>query len=273
MNRLDTIFSATRASRRGALILYLTAGYPNAGTTRELLRVLPAAGADIIELGVPFSDPIADGPVIQRASSVALENGMTLDGALTLSSEFRANDSKTGLVFFGAYNPFAARGDAQAARLVAAAGGDGILAADLPVEESGPLRDACAARGMHLISLVAPTTPSERMKKIASASSGFLYCISRRGVTGAQNVAASESAADYLARLRGVTELPLALGFGISTPEHVREAVAAGADGIVVGTALINVIDRAVEEGTAIAPAVAEYVRSLAAATATEVNA
>ncbi len=263
VNRIDALFAESRG-RRALLVAYLTAGYPDAGTSARLLHAAAEGGADIIELGVPFSDPIADGPVIQHASKVALERGMTYNGACALAHEWRARWPRPALVMFGAANPFAVRGEARAAAMAADAGADGILAADLPVEEAGPMREACRERGLHLVSLVAPTTPTERMRRIARESSGFLYCIARRGITGTHATAPVESTREYIARVRGATDLPLALGFGISTPHAAAEAAAAGADAVVVGTALISEVDRATAAGEDPAEAVRRMVAALA---------
>ncbi|MDX2176813.1 MAG: tryptophan synthase subunit alpha [Candidatus Sumerlaeia bacterium] len=268
-NRIDRVFAEARTSGRAALLVYLTAGYPDAAASRSILSAIAAEAplVDLLEWGIPFSDPIADGPVIQRASTVALNGGMTLDLALSMLAEFRALDDATAAILFGAVNPFLARGYEAFAIRAASAGADGVLAADVPVEEAAPLRGHCLANGLHLISLVAPTTPTERAARIADASSGFLYCIARKGVTGAQRAGGGD-AAEYLARLRHATALPLALGFGISTPEHVAAATAAGADGVVVGTAVIQEIDRARDAGEDVPSAVVRFLRSLREATA-----
>jgi tryptophan synthase alpha chain len=265
MNRIDSAFARGRERGRALLAVYLTAGYPDAATTARLLKALPAAGVDLIELGVPFSDPIADGPTIQRASTAALAAGMTLDGVWALQRGMRTHDTTTPVVLFGALNPFELRGHERAARASAEAGADGILAADLPVEESAPLRQACRAHGLHLVNLIAPTTPQERARTIAAAASGFLYCIARLGVTGtAASAAPAPPMADYIARIRAVTALPLALGFGISTPEQVRVAVHAGADAVVVGSALIECLDAAARDGADPVERACTMVRGLA---------
>lgn len=263
LNRIDRLFADCKERKRAALVLYLTAGFPDAETTRALLPVLADSGADLIELGVPFSDPIADGPVIQRASTEALAAGMTFDGALALLAEFRRTH-ETPVVLFGALNPFQAKGLAASAEASAVAGADGILAADLPVEEADEFRRALWTRGLHLISLVAPTTTPERAKSIAEASSGFLYCISLRGVTGVRTQVATDMRT-YVAQLREATSLPLALGFGIAKPEHVRSSVDAGADAVVVGSALIQKIEELNAAGADVKAGVAEFVRGLAA--------
>ena len=262
-NRIDELFERCRAENRGALVLYLTSGFPNAEVTRRILPVLAEAGCDLVELGIPFSDPIADGPTIQRASTVALEAGMTFPQALEILAEFRAT-RQMPVILFGALNPFLVRGFEEASQLSAKAGADGVLAADLPVEEAGELRETLFRQNMHLINLIAPTTPSPRIRRIAEQSSGFLYCIALKGTTGARTAFAAD-AREYLARVRNETDMPLALGFGISQPEHVRTSIDAGADAVVVGSALINLIDDCVRNGRDLETEVANYVHSLAA--------
>lgn len=262
-NRIDRVFARARDENRAALILYLTAGFPDAETTRRLLPVLADSGCDLIELGVPFSDPIADGPTIQQASAEALENGMTLEGTLNILRDFRA-EFETPVVLFGAFNPFHHHGIVESARMAAEAGADGFLAADLPLEEAGPFRDACRQSGLHLISLVAPTTPTGRIASYGRVSSGFVYCISVKGITGARQTM-SEEVAPYLDRVRSATDLPIAVGFGISEPDQAA-ALATHADGIVVGSALINLIARCVGEGRDLENEVSQYVRSLVSA-------
>ena len=262
-NRIDGLFERCRRENRAALVLYITSGFPHAETTSKLLPILADAGCDLIELGVPFSDPIADGPTIQRASTISLERGMTLPQTLDILKGFR-KVSDVPVVLFGALNPFLIRGLEHAAEMSAEAGADGVLAADLPLEESAEFRPHLQAAGLHLINLVAPTTPNDRVRQIAEQSSGFLYCIALKGVTGARKDLASD-AKGYVARLRGQTTLPLALGFGISRPEHVRAAVDAGADAVVVGSALIDAIEKAVSSGADLEKEIGGYVRSLAA--------
>lgn len=260
-NRLDTLFAKCRAENRAALILYLTAGFPTAAHTRRLLPVLAEAGCDLVELGIPFSDPIADGPVIQRASAVALDAGMTYPQALDMMSEFRRSH-QTPVIFFGAYNPFLYRGMDQVADDLAKAGAEGILAADLPLDESGEVRDVLASRNLHLVTLVAPTTPERRLASFADQCTGFIYCISYKGTTGTQEVT-TDLISDYLGRLRRHLSIPLALGFGIKRPADVRTAVDTGADAVVVGTALIECIEKAIAEGADLEKTVFDYVSSL----------
>lgn len=263
-NRLDEVFVRCREENRAALVLFLTAGFPNLEMTRKLLPVIAEAGCDILELGVPFSDPIADGPVIQHSSAVALAAGTTFPKTLDALKELRTVSSMP-VVMFGALNPYLARGFDNSARMIAEAGGQGVLAADLPSDEADEFRETLNNHGLHLITLAAPTTPDKRLGKITQNSSGFIYCIAMKGTTGAQQGVQSTAKA-YLDRLRTHTNLPLALGFGISTPEHVAAATAAGADGIVVGSALIRVIQDAQDQGKDVPAAVGSYVRSLVAA-------
>jgi tryptophan synthase alpha chain len=267
-NRVDTLFSQCRAENRAALILFLTSGFPTMETTRKILPVLEESGCDMLELGVPFSDPIADGPVIQKASTIALEAGTTFPATLETLRAFREH-SEMPVILFGALNPYLARGLDHSARMSREAGADGILAADLPFEEAEEFRDILAAQNLHLITLVAPTSPPDRISMISEKSSGFIYCIAYKGVTGKGDVDKSqhlrEEAGAYLDKIKAHSDLPLALGFGIRTPRDVRAAVDAGADAVVVGTALIQLVEKATEEGQDVAAVVAEYVRSLAA--------
>jgi tryptophan synthase alpha chain len=262
-NRIDRLFESCREQKRPALILYLTSGFPDEETTRRLMPVLEEAGCDLLELGVPFSDPIADGPTIQKASTEALERGMTLARTLAIVRDLRAT-SQMPVILFGAYNPFLRHGLEETARDAAAAGVDGLLAADLPIEEAGPLRTALAAQGLHLVPLAAPTSPDERLRAIGEVASGFLYCIALKGITGARG-AVADDVVPYLQRVRRATRVPLALGFGISTPEHVT-AMKPYADAIVVGSALIATIRDARDAGRDPVEAARAYVRSLAAA-------
>ncbi len=262
--RIENLFAGCRAEDRAALVIFITAGYPDAATTAELLPVLEEAGCDLIELGIPFSDPIADGPVIQRSSTIALERGMTLPGTMDLLADFRRG-SQLPVVLFGSLNPFMARGLEKSAARAEEAGADGILAADLPQDEAAEFAAILRRHRLHLITLVAPTTPPERIRHLAGNSTGFLYCVSMKGVTGtATGIDSSVQA--YIDRIRGETDLPLALGFGISEPDHVRQAVSTGVDGVVVGSALIRTIGNALDEGRDVKKSVHDYVRGLATA-------
>jgi tryptophan synthase alpha chain len=235
MTRIEKAFT------RKAFIAYITAGDPSLEITRDLVVALGAAGADIVELGVPFSDPIADGPVIQRATERALRNGATLSKVLALAKDIRTQ-SQVPLVLFSYFNPLLNYGLEKLAKDAAAAGFDGVLASDLTVEESEPFRRVVRAAGMDTIFLVAPTSSPERMRKIANASTGFLYAVSRTGVTGERQELATDLRG-FLRTLRNYTKLPIAVGFGISKPEHVR-AVWEEADGAIVGSAIVNEIEK-----------------------------
>jgi tryptophan synthase alpha chain len=235
------------------LVAYVTAGDPDLARSRDVLIALGRAGADVIEVGVPFSDPIADGPVIQRASERALAAGGTLATTLDLVRDVRAN-VPSPIVLFTYVNPVSRMGlDAFVAR-AADAGVDGVLMLDLPIEEAGDMRRALDARGIDLIFLVSPTTTDARLAEAARLGRGFLYAISRLGVTGARDAVAT-SAEPLVARIRKATDLPVALGFGISRPEHVRE-VMRYADAAVVGSALVQTIgDTAAAKGDVAAAA------------------
>ena len=253
-SRLGDIFSRLHAEKRNGLVTYITAGDPDLPRTAGILRALDRAGADVIEVGVPFSDPLADGPVIQRATERALAAGATLKSVLELVTTVR-EEIRAGIVVFSYANPILRLGAERFADLARSAGVDGVLVLDLPIEEAGEFRNLLGSRGIDTILLLSPTTSDERLRQAAALGSGFLYAISRLGVTGARDQLA-EGAEEMVARIRTVSDLPVALGFGISKPEHVR-AVGQWADAAVVGSALVNVIaeagasadlDRRVEE-------------------------
>lgn len=254
MSRFDHAFSKSDKPR---LVTYVTAGDPDSAASEAILRAAARAGADVLEVGVPFSDPIADGPVIQRASERALANGTTLGTALDIVARVR-RDTQVPIVLFTYVNPVLRMGVETFVDRAAAAGVDGALLLDLPIEESAAMRTALDRRGLDQIFLVSPTTTDERLREAARLGRGFLYAISRLGVTGARH-ALSDAAAPLVARVRAVTSLPVALGFGISTPEHVRE-VAAYADAAVVGSALVQVIAKAAAEKDDVATAVEQFV-------------
>jgi tryptophan synthase alpha chain len=240
----DTVaatFAALRAAKRRALIPYLTAGYPDRGATDALLDAYADAGADIIELGVPFSDPVADGPTIQRASQRAIEAGATLQWTLERLAAFRERRS-CNVVLFTYLNPVLAYGTERFIRDAVNAGASGVLVTDLPVGADELLESALEASPLALIRLVAPTTPPARIATIAARAQGFLYYIARLGVTGAGTELRDELDAE-IRQLRTFTDVPVAVGFGISSPQHAT-AVGSAADGIVVGSALIDAIDR-----------------------------
>ncbi len=239
MSRLDDTFTALRAARRTGLVAYITAGDPDLQKSADVVRAVDRGGADVIELGVPFSDPLADGPVIQRATERALASGATLSRVLDMAASVRT-EVAAPLVLFTYANPMVRMGVDVFARRARAAGIDGVLVLDLPPEEAGEARDAFVAEGLDTIFLLSPTTSAPRIRRAAELGGGFLYGISRLGVTGARSDVA-DSAAELAARIRAETDRPLALGFGFSTPEHVR-AVGAWADAAVVGSALVQVV-------------------------------
>ena len=241
MSRLDDIFARLRAEQRTGLVTFTTAGDPDLGRSAEVLRVLDRAGASVLEVGVPFSDPLADGPVIQRASERALAAGGTLATALDVVAEVRASVG-AGIVLFTYANPVLRMGLTEFMSRAADAGVDGVLVLDLPIEEADGLRSAAARVGIDPIFLLSPTTTEARIRRAAALGRGFLYGISRLGVTGARATVAA-GAQELAARIRAVTDLPIALGFGISRPEHVAE-VGRWADAAVVGSALVDVIAR-----------------------------
>ncbi len=246
---------------RPAIIVYLTCGDPDLATTREVALAAIAAGAEAIELGVPFSDPVADGPVIQRASERALRQGTTLADVLKLAGDIRCV-SEAGLIIFSYWNPVLRFGLQLFCKKAKEAGVDGALITDLPVEEAGDYLDAMRRQELETIFLAAPTTTDARLRRIAEASTGFLYAVSRTGVTGIRKEVAAD-ARELARRLRRFTRKPIALGFGISTPEQVREA-GRFAEAAVVGSAIVEIVEKAAALGRA-PEAVAEFVRQLAA--------
>jgi tryptophan synthase alpha chain len=260
--RIAAAFAGARQEGRPALIPYLVAGDPDLASTRSLVLALGRGGADIVELGVPFSDPIADGPVIQRSVERALRNGVTLRDALTLAAELRRAGAPP-LVLFTYYNPVHRLGCAAFAEESRQAGIDGVIVTDLPVEEGEELDAELRPRGIDLIPLLAPTSSRERVERIGRAARGFLYFVSRAGVTGAREDL-PDDLETRVRSVRAVTTLPVAVGFGISGPEHVR-SVGRYADGVVVGSALVRLVEEA--EDTLDRPGLAEaFVRGLRAA-------
>ena len=259
MSRIAAAFGRMRQEHRVGLVTYVTAGDPSLARTADLLRALDGAGADVLEVGVPFSDPLADGPVIQRACERALAAGATLVRILDLIEEVRPS-IRAPVVLFSYANPMYRMGYERFAARAASAGVDGVLALDIPVEESGPLRDELLEQGVDPIYLLSPTTSRERARKAGELGRGFLYLISRAGVTGARESLAS-GLPDLVGRVREVSGLPLAVGFGLSRPEHVR-AIGDIAEAAVVGSALVSVIADA-GDTAALVPRVEQYVRWL----------
>ena len=258
-SRITRRFDAFREQGELGLVAYITAGDPSLEASEKIVLALAEAGADIIELGVPFSDPIADGPTIQRASERALRSGTTLKGVIELVRKLRAR-SDVPLALFSYFNPILQMGLETFAEAASAAGADGVLATDLTPEEAGDYLRVLRGRGLDTIFLAAPTSTEARLKRIVESTSGFLYLISRAGVTGAKDTLPEDLPA-LVRRVRGATQLPIAVGFGISLPGHV--AILGGlADAAVVGSVLVAEIERAASADAA-AAAVAERVRGL----------
>lgn len=261
MNRLDRTFHNLKQKRRAALMPYLPLGFPTMEISRDLITTAARAGADILELGIPFSDPLADGPVIAKATQTALENGMTVKRCLDLVKQVRVDAVDIPLVLMGYYNPILRYGIDRFAHDAASAGADGVIVPDLPLEEAGSLSAACELNGLDLIFLAAPTSPPERLQKISAATRGFLYMVSLTGTTGMRDEL-PEGLYDFLERTRAVTDKPLCVGFGISNADNARR-VAGIADGVIVGTAMVT---RIADPATAVSNA-QQFVRELADAT------
>ncbi len=241
MSRLAAQFQALKKQGRCALIPYITAGDPEPWVTVPLLHALVKSGADVLEIGVPFSDPMADGPVIQRAAERALKHHISLGKVFTMVREFREKDSSTPIVLMGYLNPVEVMGYERFAEQAAQAGVDGVLTVDLPPEEAKAFQSAMKRQKLDTIFLLAPTSPSDRIKLITSAASGFIYYVSLRGVTGAANLDVREVKAK-LKQIRSHTKLPLGVGFGIGNPETAAQ-VAQFADAVVVGSAVVRRIE------------------------------
>jgi len=252
MSRIATRFAALKAEGRGALVTFLTGFDPDRATSLAILQGLPAAGADIIEIGVPFTDPMADGPSIQRAGLRGLKAGATLAGVLDLVRELRATETDTPVVLMGYYNPIMAYGVARFCTDAAAAGVDGLIIVDVPPEEADEVEPHSRASGLDLIRLIAPTTDEARLPRVLGATSGFIYYVAITGITGTRS-ADYASLSPAIAALKRHTDLPVAIGFGIRSPEQAATA-ASVADGAVVGTALVDVLAATLDaEGSATA--------------------
>jgi tryptophan synthase alpha chain len=245
-SRLSRRFEQVRASGRGALVTFITAGDPNPSASADLLQRLPAAGADIVEVGMPFSDPMADGPSIQAASQRALASGMTLARTLAMVSDFRANDSDTPLVLMGYFNPIYHYGPTRFVEDALSAGVDGLIIVDLPPEEDQELCHPALTAGLHWIRLVTPTTDEDRMNTVLKNTSGFVYYVSIAGITGTR-AAATDTIESATKRIREKTSLPIAVGFGIRTRAQVGEIIQV-ADAAVVGSALVDRIADGIAE-------------------------
>ena len=264
MSRLAPTFAALKKQKRAALIPYVMAGDPQPWVAVPLLHALVDAGADVIELGVPFSDPMADGPVIQHAAERSLKHNVTLTRVLEIVREFRAKDSTTPIVLMGYLNPFEAMGYQAFAEQAASAGVDGVLTVDLPPEEAEPFASTLHACGLDPIFLLAPTSGPDRIRRIAAVARGYLYYVSLRGVTGASHLDVNE-VSRRLKTIRRHTHLPLGVGFGINSPETAA-AVAAIADAVVVGSAIVSRIAANADAPERVLGEVPAFVRSLRAA-------
>ena len=262
--RIDARFAALKAEGRAAFVAYVMAGDPDAATALAIVKGLPAAGADIIELGFPFSDPMAEGPPIQRAAQRALAKGMTLKGTLNLARAFRDGDDDTPVIMMGYTNPLVTWGYDAFARDAAEAGIDGIIVVDLPPEEADPLADALDANQLSLIRLATPTTDDKRLPVVINRTSGFVYYVSVTGVTGVKEADAA-TVAPHVERVRKASGLPVAVGFGIKTPERAA-AIARVADAVVVGSALVDEVAEAVELNEDVTARVLSKVQTLAKA-------
>ena len=266
MSRIAARFAALKAEGRKGFVPFISAGDPDFETSLAILEKLPGAGADVIELGMPFSDPMADGPAVQAASLRALKAGGSMARTLELVKRFRKSDNKTPIVLMGYFNPIHAYGTARFIRDAAAAGADGLIVVDLPPEEDDVLRLPAQAQGLDIIRLATPTSDAARLVKILDGASGFLYYVSITGVTGTKNFDTAHVRA-AVERIRKATGLPVAVGFGVKTPEHARD-IAGIADAVVVGSAIVNHIGAKLGGPRPdLVASVLELCRSLAAST------
>ena len=262
--RIDARFGELRAQGRAGFVAYIMAGDPDPARSLEVLKGLPGAGADLIEVGFPFSDPMAEGPPIQRASARALKAGMTLVGTLVQIRAFREGDQSTPIILMGYFNPLLTHGLEAFAADAAAAGVDGMIVVDCPPEEAGPLAAALEGQGLSLIRLATPTTDEKRLPVVVRGTSGFVYYVSVAGVTGVKE-ADPAAVAPQVERVRKASGLPVAVGFGVRTPERAAQ-VARVADAVVVGSALVDEIAAAVERNVQPAAKVLATARALAQA-------
>jgi tryptophan synthase alpha chain len=263
MSRIAARFAQLKKEGRAGFVPFITAGDPDMETSLAILEKLPGAGADVIELGMPFTDPMADGPAVQASSLRALKAGANMQRVMELVRKFRKTDAKTPIVLMGYYNPVHAYGSARFLKDAAAAGVDGLIIVDLPPEEDDVLRLPAQSQGIDLIRLVTPTTDAGRLEKVLQGASGYLYYVSITGVTGTKSFAEGDVAA-AVARIRAASDLPVAVGFGIRTPEQAA-AIAGIADAVVVGSAIVSRI-AAAPRGKAAAD-VLELCRALADST------
>jgi tryptophan synthase alpha chain len=262
--RIDARFADLKKQGRAAFVAYVMGGDPDLATSLKILKGLPAAGADVIELGFPFSDPIGEGPTIQRAAQRSLAKGTRLDDVLGLAREFRKDDQTTPLILMGYLNVVTNRGEAAFARAISEAGVDGVIIVDCPPEEAGPLADALDAVQISLLNLFTPTSDDQRVKTIAQRASGFAYYVSVAGVTGVKE-ADEQAVAPAVERVRKASGLPVCVGFGIKTPERAA-AIARIADGAVVGSALVEEIENGATRNEDVTARVLSKVEALAKA-------
>lgn len=261
MSRIAGTFAALQEQGRRALVPFVTAGDPEPSVTVPLMHAMVAAGANIVELGVPFSDPMADGPVIQRASERALAAGMSLERVLAMVAEFRRDDGQTPVVLMGYLNPFEVAGYEKFAMAAAAAGVDGVLTVDLPPEEADGFRNALRSRDIDLIFLLAPNSGEERIKRICAQASGFVYYVSLKGVTGAGHLDVAE-VESRVQDIKALTDLPVGVGFGIRDGETAAR-LSAVSDAVVVGSALINTLEASMDTPSRIPEDVAALLGSM----------
>jgi tryptophan synthase alpha chain len=269
--RIERRFAALKREGRAALVTFVTAGDPDTATSLEILRALPKAGADVVELGVPFTDPMADGPAIQASSQRALKAGQTLQKTLDMVQTFRASDDDTPIVLMGYYNPIYVYGVERFLAAARAAGVDGLIVVDLPPEEDEELCLPALAAGLNFIRLATPTTDDKRLPKVLTNTSGFVYYVSITGITGTAAPDAGKVNAAVV-RIKRHTDLPVAVGFGVKTPAQAQ-AIAQGADGVVVGSALVDALRQSLDANNRGTPKTVAAVADLAAGLAKGVRA
>ena len=245
-NRIDLRLQSLKDAGRTALVPFVTIGFPDVETSEAIAEVILSSGGDLLELGIPFSDPLADGPTIQKTSFHALSKGVTVRTSLDVVRRLRAKDIEAPLILMGYYNPFLSYGVEQFARDAADSGLDGVIVPDLPTEESDLFKRLCEERDIYLIPLLAPTSPDSRIAQACKEARGFIYCVSLAGVTGARRALAS-GLPDLVGRIRRHTALPVLVGFGVSSREHIQE-IGRFADGAVVASALLDAIDKSPED-------------------------
>jgi len=261
IDHIQAVFEQKRAEGRAALMPYLTLGFPDIPTSVQTVIAAARNGADLIELGVPFSDPLADGPTIQRSTQVALEQGVDVAKCMQLVAQIRQAAVTQPLLLMGYVNPILAFGVENYARAAQVAGADGLIIPDLPPEEASDIIEASCRHGLALVFLLSPASPMERIQRVAGLTSGFLYLVSLTGVTGARNEL-PQGLPEFIARAKSAAQTPVAVGFGISTPEQAA-IVGQYADGVIVGSALINAISQAKQDGREPAQAAGDFVKAL----------